>query len=274
MTALAAALLTDQTCFTWQLQCGSCGSFFQEEPGCTADTAAGGIRFVRELYERTGSQEKSVSAMQPEQNGTLIWEHSRCNLLNFDGLAAMVLERLEITVQVPVLFDKKSQRIVNNESSDIIRIFAIGFKVRCFCKVDGTRVRASNFLATPSAASGVWEAVAGSSELSATCAVRNVLSSVSSCFHLSVCSRPCHCRRFTAGVRRTCCRRRCCRASTRSTPGCAPLPPPLLFGQQDFSFPGPDRPISDRAAPSVGTCAPTQLLLLRAVIVYPGGRHG
>jgi len=30
---------------------------------------------------------------------------------------------------VPVLFDKKTQRIVNNESADIMRIFATGFKV-------------------------------------------------------------------------------------------------------------------------------------------------
>lgn len=32
-------------------------------------------------------------------------------------------------LQVPVLFDRKTQRIVNNESADIIRIFATGFKV-------------------------------------------------------------------------------------------------------------------------------------------------
>jgi len=34
--------------------------FKPDEPGCTADTAAGGIPFIRELYERTGSEEKSV----------------------------------------------------------------------------------------------------------------------------------------------------------------------------------------------------------------------
>lgn len=33
---------------------------WQQEPGCTADTATGGISFIRELYERQGSQEKSV----------------------------------------------------------------------------------------------------------------------------------------------------------------------------------------------------------------------
>jgi hypothetical protein len=32
----------------------------RQEPGCTPDTAAGGISFIRELYERQGSQEKSV----------------------------------------------------------------------------------------------------------------------------------------------------------------------------------------------------------------------
>jgi glutathionyl-hydroquinone reductase len=31
------------------------------EPGCTADTAAGGIGGIRELYAREGSSEKSVS---------------------------------------------------------------------------------------------------------------------------------------------------------------------------------------------------------------------
>jgi hypothetical protein len=34
--------------------------FYPEEEGCTEDTAAGGIKFIRELYEREGSSEKSV----------------------------------------------------------------------------------------------------------------------------------------------------------------------------------------------------------------------
>ena len=33
---------------------------WRQEPGCTPDTAAGGISLIRELYERQGSQEKSV----------------------------------------------------------------------------------------------------------------------------------------------------------------------------------------------------------------------
>ena len=33
---------------------------WRQEPGCTPDTAAGGISFIRELYERQDSQEKSV----------------------------------------------------------------------------------------------------------------------------------------------------------------------------------------------------------------------
>jgi len=34
--------------------------FNPDEEGCTEDTAAGGITFIRELYEREGSAEKSV----------------------------------------------------------------------------------------------------------------------------------------------------------------------------------------------------------------------
>ncbi|KAL3163163.1 hypothetical protein ABBQ32_009571 [Trebouxia sp. C0010 RCD-2024] len=58
--------------------------FKPEAPGCTPDTASGGINFIRQLYERFGSKEKSV----------------------------------------PVLFDKKTMMIVSNESADIIRMFA------------------------------------------------------------------------------------------------------------------------------------------------------
>lgn len=35
--------------------------FKPEAPGCTPDTASGGIQFMRQLYERFGSKEKSVS---------------------------------------------------------------------------------------------------------------------------------------------------------------------------------------------------------------------
>mmetsp|Transcript_33329 Transcript_33329/g.100684 ORF Transcript_33329/g.100684 Transcript_33329/m.100684 type:complete len:275 (-) Transcript_33329:63-887(-) len=55
--------------------------------GCDPDTAAGGITSIRELYEREGSTEKSV----------------------------------------PVLFDKKMQKIVNNESSEILRMMETEF---------------------------------------------------------------------------------------------------------------------------------------------------
>lgn len=58
--------------------------FKPDEPGCTADSAAGGIAFIRELYEREESQEKSV----------------------------------------PVLYDKQTKMIVSNESADIVRMFA------------------------------------------------------------------------------------------------------------------------------------------------------
>ena len=34
--------------------------FMPGEPGCTADTAAGGIRYIPELYQRESSQERSV----------------------------------------------------------------------------------------------------------------------------------------------------------------------------------------------------------------------
>jgi glutathionyl-hydroquinone reductase len=55
--------------------------------GCGPDTAAGGLKAIRELYEREGSAEKSV----------------------------------------PVLFDKKTQKIVSNESSEIIRMMGTEF---------------------------------------------------------------------------------------------------------------------------------------------------
>ena len=37
--------------------------FKPDEPGCTADTAAGGLQFIRELYERQDSKGKSVSLL-------------------------------------------------------------------------------------------------------------------------------------------------------------------------------------------------------------------
>ena len=37
--------------------------FKPDQPGCTADTAAGGLRFIQELYERQDSKEKSVSVL-------------------------------------------------------------------------------------------------------------------------------------------------------------------------------------------------------------------
>lgn len=64
--------------FGWQ--------FNPEIEGCTPDTV-NGVRYIRELYERIGSKEKSV----------------------------------------PVLWDKKTQTIVNNESADIIRMFNSAF---------------------------------------------------------------------------------------------------------------------------------------------------
>eukprot|EP00271_Cylindrocystis_brebissonii_P008494 TRINITY_DN22864_c0_g1_i1.p1 TRINITY_DN22864_c0_g1~~TRINITY_DN22864_c0_g1_i1.p1 ORF type:complete len:664 (+),score=79.26 TRINITY_DN22864_c0_g1_i1:103-2094(+) len=61
--------------------------FKPEIPGCTADTVNGGIGFIGELYQRMGSPEKSV----------------------------------------PVLWDKQTGTIVNNESSEIIRMLAQEF---------------------------------------------------------------------------------------------------------------------------------------------------
>ncbi|KAA6429496.1 MAG: hypothetical protein FRX49_00888 [Trebouxia sp. A1-2] len=58
--------------------------FKPEAPGCTPDTVNGGMHFIRELYEKENSGEKTV----------------------------------------PVLFDKKTKTIVSNESADIIRMFA------------------------------------------------------------------------------------------------------------------------------------------------------
>ena len=64
--------------------------FKPEVQGCTADTANGGLQFIRELYEKHNSEEKSV----------------------------------------PILFDKKTMTIVNNESADIVRMFATECQVR------------------------------------------------------------------------------------------------------------------------------------------------
>lgn len=41
--------------------------FKPDEPGCTSDTAAGGITFIRELYERGGSKEKSVRCLAVQE---------------------------------------------------------------------------------------------------------------------------------------------------------------------------------------------------------------
>ncbi|MEO0592804.1 MAG: glutathione S-transferase C-terminal domain-containing protein [Myxococcota bacterium] len=60
--------------------------FNPEEPGCTNETLYG-YRYVRELYERIESSEKSV----------------------------------------PILWDKKRKTIVNNESAEIIRMFDAAF---------------------------------------------------------------------------------------------------------------------------------------------------
>ena len=45
--------------------------FKPEAPGSTPDTAAGGIRFIRELYERQDSQEKSVSYVPLDRTDVL-----------------------------------------------------------------------------------------------------------------------------------------------------------------------------------------------------------
>lgn len=57
------------------------------EPGCTPDTANGGIKFIVDLYKRVGSKERSV----------------------------------------PILWDKQTGAIISNESADIIRMLAQGF---------------------------------------------------------------------------------------------------------------------------------------------------
>ncbi|KAK9859809.1 hypothetical protein WJX84_010324 [Apatococcus fuscideae] len=62
--------------------------FKTDEPGCNPDTAAGGIKYITELYQRESSQERSV----------------------------------------PVLYDKESQKIVSNESSDILRMLITEMK--------------------------------------------------------------------------------------------------------------------------------------------------
>ncbi|KAK9868840.1 hypothetical protein WJX84_002959 [Apatococcus fuscideae] len=56
--------------------------FKTDEPGCSVDTAAGGIQYIMELYQRESSKERTV----------------------------------------PVLYDKKLQKIVSNESTDIVRM--------------------------------------------------------------------------------------------------------------------------------------------------------
>lgn len=60
--------------------------FKPDEPGCTPDTVFG-YRFLREIYERVDSTEKSA----------------------------------------PVLYDKKTDRIVSNESAEILRMFDAAF---------------------------------------------------------------------------------------------------------------------------------------------------
>lgn len=61
--------------------------FKPDEDGCTADTIYG-HRFIRELYDKMGSEESSV----------------------------------------PILFDKKTETIVNNESAEIIRMLNSAFR--------------------------------------------------------------------------------------------------------------------------------------------------
>lgn len=61
--------------------------FRPEEPGCTEDSLFG-ARFVREIYEREGSTEKSV----------------------------------------PILYDRVTERIVSNESADIVRMLNGAFR--------------------------------------------------------------------------------------------------------------------------------------------------
>lgn len=70
--------------------------FDETVEGCGPDTAAGGIKAIRDLYEREGSTEKSV----------------------------------------PVLFDKKLQKIVNNESSEILRMMETEFGALSKNKID------------------------------------------------------------------------------------------------------------------------------------------
>lgn len=62
--------------------------FNPEEPGCTPDTANGGIKYIVELYKRVDSKERSV----------------------------------------PILWDKQTGMIISNESADIIRMLAQGFR--------------------------------------------------------------------------------------------------------------------------------------------------
>ena len=53
--------------------------FNQEEEGCTEDTAAGGIKFIRDLYEREGSAEKSVRCSEHRGSSVSVQKHSCVN---------------------------------------------------------------------------------------------------------------------------------------------------------------------------------------------------
>ncbi|MEO0605097.1 MAG: glutathione S-transferase C-terminal domain-containing protein [Myxococcota bacterium] len=91
-TALARSILGLTDAITldvlyWRRDPDRGWQFRPEAPGCTPDTLFGS-RFLREIYEREGSREKSV----------------------------------------PVLFDRETQRIVSNESAEILRMLNGAFR--------------------------------------------------------------------------------------------------------------------------------------------------
>ncbi len=58
--------------------------FNADEPGCTEDTAAGGIQHIPELYQRESSQERSVKLSFFWQTSLCVYSHSTSKPLKKD----------------------------------------------------------------------------------------------------------------------------------------------------------------------------------------------
>ncbi len=81
--------------------------FKPDEPGCTPDTVFG-YQFLRQIYERVGSTEKSAPVLYDRQTDTIVSNESAEILRMFDGAFGAIAPS-ELTLVPPALADEIDQ---------------------------------------------------------------------------------------------------------------------------------------------------------------------